>query len=651
MKILQRTVSFLVLALVSAIMVFSAEIERIEPANWWVGMNNPNLQVLVYGPNIARCDVSIDYPGVTLSEISKVENPNYLFLYFTIAPSVQPGTMRIEFKEGRKTTTKDFEFFPRNTKPGAMGFTTEDVLYLIMPDRFANGNPDNDVYDGIAVDRSRGGRHGGDLEGIEKHLGYIDSLGVTAIWLNPVQYNNSGASHGYSITDFYKIDPRLGTNEEYSRMVDAAHAKGIKVVMDMIFNHCGSGHWWIYDIPSSDWFNAPEYAKRLEQQHKDLVSGKITQEELRAQTRGRSGGRSGFEGRQEDGYLQTTHFKWTLMDPHAPQSEKDILLNGWFSRGMPDLNQKNRHLAAYLIQNSIWWIEYSRIDGIRMDTYPYADYDFMTRWCREIEDQYPDFSIVGEGWYPRNSAVAWWQKNSPVNERNTHLEIAMDFDLAFTAKKEFNNVSSHREGSEAGLFKLYEAVAQDFLFPDPDNVLVFLDNHDLPRFMGREDSLWRFKQGVAFLLTTRGIPQLYYGTEILMRDGGDNRADFPGGWIEDERNAFTAAGRTPEQNEGWNFISKLLQWRRTSEAAKTGKLVHYTPDATSCYVYAKIKGDDTVLVVINGSSQKRHLDMSRFTEVIGSNTKGIDVVSGQTVPVTGSLDVPARGVYVLELAQ
>ena len=497
-----------------------------------------------------------------------------------------------------------------------MGFTNEDVLYMLMPDRFANGNPQNDNLGEVMVNRQRSGaRHGGDIRGIIDHLDYIQELGFTTIWLNPILENNQpgGSYHGYAITDYYHVDPRFGTNEEYVELIDKAHAKGMKVVMDMIFNHSGSSHWWMKDMPSHDWLNNP------------------------------------------DEYVQTTHFKWTLMDVHAPQSEKDILVNGWFTRGMPDLNQRNRHLARYLIQNSIWWIEYARIDGIRQDTHPYADYDFMTEWCEEVEEQYPDFNIVGEAWYPRGTASAWWQRNNRINDNDTKLKTVMDFDLAFTSAKAFIDECNSSEGSEAGLFKLYEVIAQDFLFPDPDNILVFLDNHDLGRFSLKEDKdLNKYKQAIAFLATTRGIPEIYYGTEILMtgtKKEGDGviRTDFPGGWEGDARNAFTSAGRTDKENEAWNYMKTLLNWRKLSKPVTEGKLVHYTPDRSGCYVYARIAGDNTVLVLMNGTDADKTLDMRRFHEVIQNYTGGVDVVTGKNINLLNSVEIPARGVYVLDL--
>jgi glycosidase len=458
-------------------------------------------------------------------------------------------------------------------------------------------------------------------------------------------------------------------------MIDAAHAKGIKVVMDMIFNHSGSSHWWITDVPTSDWFNQNDQAVKTGERIKEQEANRGKQQQQQRQF-------SGYRRQQvqmpatvaefealpqeqkdalirqhthnEDALVTTTHYKWTLLDPHAPQTEKDILVQGWFSGGMPDLNQKNRHLGTYLIQNSIWWIEYSRIDGIRMDTYPYADFDFMARWCEEINNEYPDFNIVGEGWYPRNSAAGWWQGGSTVHNSDSKLKTVMDFDLTFTTQNEILKESNTSEGSEAGLFKMYECVTQDFLIPDPNYVLTFLDNHDIARFMKPGDPIWKFKQGLAFLLTTRGIPQIYYGTEIMMGVTGTDqmRADFPGGWAEDEKSAFTAEGRTLEQNESWNFASTLLNWRRTSKAVAEGKLIHYTPDnRTKCYVYARTNGEETVLVILNGSDTMRLVDMHRFSEVVKDNIKGKDVVTGEVVDLTSLVKIEPRGVYVLELSK
>ena len=451
----------------------ATDIQRVDPPFWYAGMKNTELQIMFYGENISDAPFSMDkYEGVTVKEVCKVENPNYLFVYLDVSAKAKPGMLQFQFGKGKKAVRHSFELRSRNQKAGAMGFTPQDVLYLIMPDRFANGNPDNDNLDGYIANRQGGGRHGGDIQGIMDHLDYIDDLGVTAVWLNPIQYNKGNSSHGYAISDYYLVEPRLGSNEEYCEMIDAAHERGIKVVMDMIFNHSGSSHWWITDVPTSDWFNQNDQAVKTGERMREMEAARAKGQQQQRQFSGyrrqqvkMPASIAEFEAlpqeqkdalvkmhsHNEDALVTTTHYKWTLLDPHAPETEKDILVEGWFSGGMPDLNQKNRHLGTYLIQNSIWWIEYSRIDGIRMDTYPYADFDFMARWCKEINDEYPDFNIVGEGWYPRNSAAGWWQGGSSVSPSDSKLKTVMDFDLTFTTQNEILKESNTSEGSEAGL--------------------------------------------------------------------------------------------------------------------------------------------------------------------------------------------------------
>lgn len=612
---LKRTTLITVLLLSYIVNVFGVDITHVDPSFWWTGMKNTELQIMFYGKNISGSKVTIKYPGVKVKEIDTVENPNYLFIYLNITESAKPGIMNIEFTEGEKKTIQHYELRARNTKPGAQGFTTADVLYLITPDRFANGDPSNDNIEGAVSNRERSGsRHGGDLRGIINNLDYLQDLGITTIWLNPVQKNGPNTYHGYAITDFYETDPRYGSNKEYIEMIDKAHTRGMKVVMDMIFNHCGGGHWWMADLPSGDWLNF------------------------------------------NNTYVQTNHNKWSVVDVHAPESEKKHFTDGWFNRGMPDLNQRNKHVATYLIQNSIWWIENTRIDGIRQDTHPYADFDFMARWCREVTEEYPDFNIVGESWYPVGPGfTAWWQRNSRLSNSNSFLKTVMDFNLTFLCQQAFTDESVQNEGKSKGLFKIYESLAQDFLYADLNNILVFLDNHDLGRFSLQEDAdLRKYKQGIAFLLTTRGIPQIYYGTEILMtgtKESGDGniRKDFPGGWKNDSLNAFTAAGRTPRQNEAWNYIQKLLQWRKQNKAVTGGSLIHYTPGNNGCYVYARIKDDKTVVVILNGTDKDQLLSMDRFSDIIGSHTRGTDVITGQEFDVTSQINVPARGVFVLDL--
>ncbi|RCH54777.1 alpha-amylase [Mucilaginibacter hurinus] len=619
-KTCTKTLVFPLLALFLSCQAFFAgavTISRVEPSSWWVGMKNKTLQVMVYGPNIAKSVPTCKYPGVTLKEVARTDNPNYLFIYVEIAANTKPGTVAIRFTQGNQSQTYNYQLKARTDKSGALGFNTSDVLYLITPDRFANGNPANDNWDGVNVDRSNpDARHGGDLSGVSKNLDFIKDLGFTTVWFNPVQENKMprGSYHGYAITDFYKIDPRFGSNEEFRDLTKTMHAKGLKVVMDMIFNHCGLAHPWMTDKPAKDWINNPDI------------------------------------------YVQTNHAKLTAMDPYAAKKERDILLDGWFVPDMPDLNQRNRHLATYLIQNSIWWIEYARIDGIRQDTHPYPDYAFMARWCKEVMVEYPNFNIVGEVWYGKPGEVAWWQHGSALNKNNSYLKTVMDFPLTFTAEKAFEKTGNERGSEASGMYQLYEVIAQDFLYENPNNILTFLDNHDTGRFNRKDDdNLDRFKQAFAFLLTTRGIPQIYYGTEILMvgaKSEGDGqiRKDYPGGWEGDKSNAFTPDGRTEKQNEAFNYLRRLLQWRKTNEAVTTGKLIHYAPHESNVYVYARVKGNKTVLVMLNASGRDQALDMDRFTDVTANFTGGRDVITGkQITPDQGKVTVPARGQYILEL--
>jgi len=602
---------------VSFLSIQAQEVERIEPPFWWVGMEETTLQIIVYGSQMGACEVHIDYPGVSVSRVVKGDSPNYLFIYLDISYSARPGEIEIRFTNQHNSFGHLYQLKSRSNTEGVSGFNNSDVLYLIMPDRFSNGDPGNDKLDDVDTDRNNPDlRHGGDLKGIENHLTYLKDLGITTLWFNPLLENKmpGGSYHGYATTDYYNIDPRFGTNEEYQQLVTASHSRGLKVVMDVIFNHVGDHHWWMRDLPFHDWIHQPKE------------------------------------------YVQTNHFKYTWMDNHAAPSEKDVLINGWFVPFMVDLNQENPHLATYLIQNTLWWIEFARIDGIRMDTYPYGDYAMTAEWCRRVYEEYPDFSIVGEAFYPKTAGGAWWQSNSKLNPgSDTHLKTVMDFELRYTMEHAFDAHTQTREGYESGLYKIYEVIAQDFLYPDPNNVLIFLDNHDVSRFNRADDkNLNKFKQAIAFLLTTRGIPQLYYGTELLftgdVKDGdGLLRPDFPGGWDGDAVNAFEASGRTPRQNEAWSYLQKMLHWRQNTPAVHDGKLIHYVPSKDGVYAYARIKDAQTILVMLNGTDEDQALDMKRFYDVVQGHTRGVDIISGKEFGFEKKLELPARGVYILEL--
>ena len=583
-----------------------------EPAFWWSGMKNPELQLMVYGENIASFRPSVSYPGVKLKSSVALESPNYLLVYLDVE-NAQPGTFDITFTKDKKQIKMPYELKARKKDACKIkGFDSSDVLYLIMPDPFANGGPSNDnlvMKTAYKTDRNDpSARHGGDLAGIEKHLDYIEDLGVTAIWLNPVLENDmqGGSYHGYATTNYYRVDPRFGTNEDYVRLIDKTHAKGMRVVMDMIFNHCGSDHIWMKDVPSKDWFN------------------------------------------NLDKYVETSHVKEVYFDPYASEYDTKRMVDGWFVPSMPDLNQRNPHVATYLIQNSIWWIEYSGVDGIRQDTYPYADYKMMVDWCNAIYREYPDYNIVGEAWMNQTMGTAFWQKDSKLNERgNTMLKSVMDFRLMGLSHSAFF-------GDAGGMQALYEHLAYDYAYADIYNVLRFLDNHDTDRFLpAMPEKLDAFKQGIAFMLTIPGIPQFYYGTELLMngtKQKGDGyiRLDVPGGWPGDAVNQFEASGRTDIQNEAWNYMQKLLKWRKDNEVIAKGKMKHFVPQ-NGVYVYARNLNGKQVVVIMNGNAKESVLPLDRYDEILKGYTSGKDVITGKVVSLQKELTLGAKDVLVLEL--
>ncbi len=608
---------FILFLLVFAVQsIFSAEIKTVDPAFWWAGMKNPELQVLIYGDNVAKSDVSITSRTSRLKEVVKMENPNYLILYLDVSEA-QPEKFDVVLQQGKNKQVIPYEFKQR--KPGSAdreGFNSTDVLYLIMPDRFANGDTSNDVIPGMKeakVDRNdQYGRHGGDFKGIMDNMNYISDLGVTAIWLNPILENDmpQGSYHGYATTDYYKVDRRFGSNEEFKALVDKAHGMGMKMVMDMIFNHCGSEHFFFTDKPSRDWFNYP------------------------------------------DKYVQTSYKTTTQHDPYVSTADKKLAIDGWFVETMPDLNQRNRHVAKYLIQNSIWWIEYSGLDGIRQDTHPYADFDMMSRWCKEVTEEYPDFNIVGETWLHSNVAVSFWQKDSKLAApRNSNLRCVMDFPLLNVMDRAFDEETNW----DNGMSRIYEYLAQDIVYENTHELLIFLDNHDTSRFyrnIEQTKNFDRFKQAFAFLLTTRGIPQIYYGTEILMaadKSEGDGylRRNFPGGWPGDNVNAFTASGRTAQQNEAYNYMQKLLKWRKGNKAISHGTLKHFSP-TNGVYVYERKYGDKSVVVILSGSQEQKTIDLATYKEVL-PKTQAKDVISGNIVNLSEtSLTINPRSVLILE---
>lgn len=591
------------------------EIKKVAPSFWWAGMKNPELQILLYGEDLALSDVSVSGEGIYLKEAVRQDNPNYLLLYLDLSEA-KAQTFQILLKNGKKKLQVPYELKSRMRRgEDVKGFTSEDVLYLIMPDRFANGNPENDVVDEMRekkVDRTDSfARHGGDIQGISNHLDYIADLGVTAIWLNPTQENDmeSGSYHGYAITDYYQIDKRFGSNEDFCALVEKAHEKNLKVVMDMIFNHCGSENYLFRDKPSKDWFN------------------------------------------YRSNYVQTSFKTASVMDIHASAFEKKIATDGWFTFVMPDFNQRNRHVARYLIQSSIWWIEYAGINGIRQDTHPYADFDFMSQWCKEVLDEYPYFNIVGETWLNSNVLVSYWQKDSKLAApQNSNLPTVMDFPLQALMNQAFDEETGEWGG---GLYKLYDYQTQDLVYANPMNLLTFLDNHDTSRFAQTDEmakNLKRYKQAMVFLLTTRGIPQIYYGTEILMtgdkgKGDGDLRKDFPGGWQGDTRNCFVENGRTALENEAFEFTRQLLNWRKGNQVIGKGSLKHYSIQ-NGVYVYQREFNGKSVVIIMNGTDDSKELDLTPYQEIL-PRENALDVLTGKNVNLSGELRLNGRENLIL----
>lgn len=619
MKKLIISLSLLASLAATAAKPSSPQINSVEPPYWWTGMANDTLQIMLSGPRIGLTETSMKpYEGVSLIESVRLDSPNYLLLYLTVSDTAKPGVLDFTFSDGKKKAALRYELKERSKAVKAQGFDASDVLYLIMPDRFARAGATTDAEASrgleyaVEVDRADlNARHGGNIAGMEQHLGYIDSLGVTAIWVNPVLENDmpGGSYHGYATTDYYRIDPRFGTNGQWRDFVGKAHDRGIKVVMDMIFNHSGSNHRWMKDMPSRDWYNFPDSAV-------------------------------------------TTNFRLsTLHDPYVSDYDKKRTVDGWFVTAMPDLNQRNPHLRRYLSQNSIWWIEDSGIDGIRMDTYPYADERAMASWIDDVMAEYPGFNIVGECWYGNEGGEAYWQRGSKVNPNgDPRLPTVMDFVLSIKARDAFKGQTDRLEG----LNTIYDHLALDYLFPDPTHILTFLDNHDTDRFLLEEpDDLGWWKQAITFLLTSRGIPQIYYGTELLMNGtraaGGDGnvRRDMPGGFPGDKTDAFTAAGRTDKQNEAFDFIQKLLQWRRGNEAIARGSLKHFMPE-NGLYVYQRRSGDKEVTVILNGNDSPVTTTMERTLEILPYGSQRRDMLTGKTVTIEPEMTFAPREILILE---
>lgn len=602
----------LVILLLICSLSYSQQIERIEPPFWWEGFKNTSLQLLVYGENISNLDFNIKSDIVELISVEKAENPNYIFLNIEVNDKgisgdfdIDYGGKSIKYNINKKELDSDRHF----------GFDTSDALCLITPDRFINGDYSNDNHPDMLEKASRGpwGRHGGDLKGINDNLNYLIDLGYTAIWLNPILENNMVKSsyHGYSTTDYYKVDPRFGTNEEFKTLTKKADEMGVKMVMDIIPNHSGSEHWFVKDPPFSNWLNF------------------------------------------NNSYSQTTHRRETVQDIHASEYDKKHFNDGWFVETMPDLNQNNKFMSTYLIQNAIWWIEYSGIKGYRVDTYPYADKNFMSDWTFEIMNEYPHFNIVGEEWSDTPIVTSYWQAGKENHDGYvSYLPSLMDFPLQINFTEALNDEITWGNG----FVKPYRTLASDFLYGDPYNLVVFPDNHDMTRFLTQvNNDLNLFKMGLVFYTTVRGIPQFYYGTEVLM-NSNDNpsshdviRSEFPGGWNDHEVSALTGEGLTNDQIEFQNFFKKLLNWRKKNKVVHLGKFIHFTPkEQEEIYSYFRILDNKMVWTIFNRKDEPQIINLDKYQEVLKGESKGYDVINEKSIELN-KLKISPKSAIIIEI--
>jgi glycosidase len=592
------------------------KIEHLEPPSWWVGMQHESLQLMVHGANIADLTASVTYPGVTLTGQSAGKNPNYLFIDLSIAKSTLAGKLTLQFsKNNQVVLNTDYHLATRKPLSAQrLGFSNADAIYLIVPDRFSNGdssNDDNAALADVSNRKNPGGRHGGDLQGISNHLDYIAKLGFTMLWPTPLIENKqkSYSYHGYSATDFYQIDARFGSNASYRDLVSKAKQNGLGTIQDVVLNHIGSGHWWMQDLPSVDWLNYPT------------------------------------------NYTETSHVRSTIQDPHAASSDRKKFTDGWFSPNMPDLNQSNPFLANYLIQQSIWWIEYADLSGLRTDTYSYSDKTFLAQWSHRIMAEYPRFSIVGEEWSMNPSIVAYWQRGKLNHDG---YQSAMPSMMDFSVYDNITNALINTKTNKADLTKLYQATANDFVYSHPEDLVIFEGNHDTPRlFSALGNDFGLYKMAMVYLATMRGTPQVFYGSEILMtspkeRNDGIVRSDFPGGWDGDKINAFTGKNLSKQQREAQAFVAKVFNWRKQETAVHNGKMLHFVPEKNT-YVYFRILDNKKIMVILNRNEQSTQLALARFEGLMHGHKNALDVLSNSQIRLEPSIKIPAKGAMILEL--
>lgn len=598
--------------------LIAQRIDRLEPQNWWVGMKYNTVTLLVYGNNIADLQPSIFYPDVQIVKTEAVENKNYLFITLKINPTAKAGNIEINFSKNNKVViTKIFPILEREKGSAErQSYTQKDAIYLIVPDRFSNGDTTNDIILTLlekSVDRNNiDKRHGGDIKGIINHLDYIKSLGFTQIWCTPLLENNEPqySYHGYAATDFYKIDPRFGTNEQCKQLVQEAKKRGIGIIWDIVLNHCGTEYYFIKDLPMKDWVN------------------------------------------YVDTHTRCNFLKSTLTDIYAAEIDKHEYVDGWFDHHMADLNQRNPLVAKFLIQNTLWWVEYAGLSGLREDTYSYSDKDFLSVWSKTILEEYPNFNIVGEEMTRIAAQNAYWQKDKKnFDGYQSFLPTMMDFALndnvISSLNRKDNYFSTWRD--------TYQGIAEDYQFPHPENQLIFPDNHDLDRFYSRlKKDLTHWKLGIAMYATIRGIPQFFYGTEVLMTNehlgsDGERRGDFWGGWKSDTQNAQTEVGLTLSQKEAKAYLSKLLNWRKTNTAITHGKFMHYAPQQNDVYVYFRYNEKQKVMVLLNKNSENVNLDLNRYAQMIANKFRAKDIISGKAINVDNILLIPAKTAMILEI--
>ncbi len=580
---------------------------RMEPPNWWIGMDDPVVEVLIYDKDIKGSKLEMNYAGVNLVAVHEVENPNYLFAELRIGAAAKPGSIPIKLIKAGKSKTYNYPLLERDENAGKMhGLTTQDIIYLIMPDRFANGDSKNDSFDDMkqsGVDRRKMYfRHGGDLQGIIDKLDYLDTLGITALWLNPVQENNQPyeSYHGYAITDLYNIDKRLGSNELYKELVRRCHEKGIKVVMDIIHNHVGDEHWFIKDLPDRNWIH------------------------------------------QHDTFIRTSYRDQVYMDPYVATADLTRMNKGWFDLHMPDLNQQHPRLARYLIQNNIWWIAYADLDAYRIDTYAYPDRKFMANWAKAIGEAFPKVSLFAETWVHGSPNQAFFtQQNNMRGKQNNYMPAVTDFQMYYAITEALNQ----EQGWTSGAAKMYHTMSHDFLYEDPYRNVVFLDNHDVSRvFSVLGENKDKLRSALSWMLTTRGIPQLYYGTEILLKNHADPdgkvRQDFPGGWPADGIDKFQSTGRTVEEEEIFRFTQALIKMRKTHPALGNGKLMHYIPE-NGVYIYLRYDESERIVIMMNTHGKEQSVNTSRFSEWINDKTEWQSLPDYRTENIPGTLSIPA----------